>query len=192
VFPWRDTRDPYAVLIGEVLLQRTRGENVVAVFEEFVRRWPDASSLSRARETSIATVIHSLGLPKRAILLKHLGKALSDQGTIPTDPADLIRLPGVGRYAANAVPVFAIGRNLPLVDWVIARVLRRYFGLRSDSRPNADAELWELAARLVTTGRARQLWLGTLDFAASVCRPRPLCESCPLAPTCSYFATVGR
>jgi A/G-specific adenine glycosylase len=189
-FPWREQRDPYAVLIGEILLQRTRGEQVVPVYQEFLRRWPTPDRLARARESSLARVIRPLGLAKRARTLKRLGRALAQPERVPTDPNLLERLPGVGPYAAHAVPIFAAGRNLPLVDWVIARVFRRYFGLPSERRPGTDPQLWELADRLAKPGRARQLWLGTLDFAAAICRPRPLCENCPLSPTCRYFASV--
>lgn len=187
-FPWRRRRDAYAVLVGEVLLQRTRGELVVPVFEEFVRRWPQPEDLARARLSSIASVIRPLGLAKRAPILKELGRELTRRGAIPADPDDLLELPGVGPYAAHAVPVFTRGRNLPVVDWVIARVLRRYFGLASDRRPNADPQLWDLAADLAERGKARELWLGTLDFAAAVCKPQPLCRTCPLASSCQYFA----
>ncbi len=187
-FPWRQTTDPYAVLIGEVLLQRTRGEHVVEVYRDFLDRWPDPGGLARARVSSISSVIRPLGLAKRAPMLKRLGKALVEYGgEVPVDPADLARLPGVGPYAAHSVPVFVLGRSLPVVDWVIARVLRRYFGLPEGKRPNADPALWQLAARLAKPGKARELWLGTLDFASSICKPRPLCPTCPLNADCAYY-----
>lgn len=185
-FPWRSRRDPYAVLIGEVLLQRTRGEHAVRVYLDFVRRWPTPERLARARVPTIERVIRPLGLVKRAAILSRLGKAIVAADGVPADPADLARLPGVGPYAAHSVPVFAGERNLPVVDWVIGRVLRRYFGLAVGRRPNHDPELWELAARLAAPGSARTLWLGTLDFAAAVCKPRPLCQECPLRQSCQH------
>lgn len=184
-FPWRESTDPYEVLIGEVLLQRTRGEHVVSVYQEFLRRWPDAGALASAREESIARVIHPLGLPKRAPILQQLGQAIAERGDVPRTPAELDPLPGVGRYGAHAVPVFALHRNLPLVDWVIARVLRRYFGLADGGRPNTDAELWDRAEQLARRRRARELWLGVLDFADAVCKPRPRCGECPLRRSCA-------
>ena len=187
-FPWRDKADLYSVVVGEVLLQRTRGEHVVDVYDSFLRRWPDAEALAKARVTSIANVIRPLGLSKRASILKQLGVALVERGSVPADPDELIELPGLGPYAAHSVPIFAGGKNLPLVDWVIARVLRRYFGFPEGRRPNADPDLWALATRLVRSGRARDLWLGTLDFGARVCSPRPKCPVCPLNPSCSLFA----
>jgi A/G-specific adenine glycosylase len=185
-FPWRRRDDRYAVLIGEVLLQRTRGEAVAGVFDTFLRRWPTPERLGRARPAAVAAVIRPLGLSKRAPLLVRLGRALSRRGSVPADPDELVALPGVGPYVAHAVPVFADGRNLPVVDWVVARVLRRYFGLPGGRRPNADPELWRLAAELARPGKARELWLGTLDLAAAVCKPRPLCEACPLRRACRY------
>jgi A/G-specific adenine glycosylase len=187
VFPWRETRDPYEVLVGEVLLQRTRGEPAIEVYRRFLDRWPDERALARARTSSIASVIRPLGLVKRARMLKALGAALVELGRVPQEPEELLRLPGVGPYAAHSVPVFAAGRDLPVVDWVIARVLCRYFGLPSGKRPNTDGQLWELAAQLAAKGKARELWLGTLDFAAAVCKPHPLCERCPLQSDCSYY-----
>jgi A/G-specific adenine glycosylase len=187
-FPWRETRDLYAVLIGEVLLQRTRGENAVPVYEEFLRRWPNPDALAEASEASIVSLIRPLGLAKRGPILKRLGRALKHLGEVPADPDALAALPGVGPYVSHAVPVFALDKNLPVVDWVIARVLRRYFDLPSDKRPNVDHDLWSIAARLAQTGEARQLWLGTLDLAASTCKVKPLCQTCSLRSTCSYAA----
>ena len=188
-FPWRATRDPYAVLVGEILLQRTRGEHVTAVFETFLSRWPTPEELARARTTSIEAVIRPLGLPQRAPLLKRLGKALAEYGGVPERVEDLLAMPGVGPYAAHSVQVFARGKNLPVVDWVIARVLRRYFGLPLGTRPNADPQLWALAENLSRPGRARDLWLATLDFAASVCKPRPACPTCPLRSDCVFASS---
>lgn len=185
-FPWRNTDDPYRVLIGEVFLQRTRGAQVVPVYERFIARWPSPEKLGRARLESIASVMKPLGLVKRASMVKALGRTLSAKGSVPLDPAELIHMPGVGPYISHAVPVFAAGRDLPLVDWVIARVLRRYFGLEDGKVPNADDALWDLAGRLARTGDARRLWLGTLDIAHAVCRPRPLCSECPLSVGCRF------
>lgn len=189
-FPWRGTSDPYAVLVGEVLLQRTRGENAVPVYARFLDRFPDIASLSTADVGEIAAVIRPLGLVKRAEMLSLLGKALAEAGGVPRRPDVLIAFPGVGRYAAYSVQVYARRRNLPVVDWVVARVLQRYFGLPDGSRPNADEPLWELAAQLANLGRARDLWFATFDLAAAVCRPRPLCEKCPLRTTCFHALSM--
>ncbi len=193
-FPWRQTTDPYEVLVGEVLLQRTRGEHVLPVYGEFLRRWPNPERLGKARQATISRVIRPLGLAKRAQQISQLGRAIAELGRVPETPQELERLPGIGPYGAHAVPIFAYGRSLPLIDWVIARVLRRYFGLDDGQRPNTDRALWTLAEQLARQGRATQLWLGTLDFAAAVCKPRPQCVVCPLADTCAsppWVAATG-
>lgn len=190
-FPWRESFDPYAVLVGEVLLQRTRAEHAPDVYRRFMARWPCPRSLAASEVEDIEDVITPLGLRKRATVLHRLGRQVAELGGVPLRPEELLELAGVGPYAAHAVPVFARNRNLPLVDWVIARVLRRYFGLAGGRRPNADRELWALAETVVESGRARDVWLGTLDLAALVCKKRPLCSECPLESTCR-FATKRR
>lgn len=154
------------------------------VFRDFIRRWASPARLSAAREQTIARVIRPLGLAKRAPIIKRLSKELIAHGKVPTTPEELLDLPGVGPYAAHAVPVFARDEELPVVDWVIARVLRRYFGLPEGGRPNQDRELWDRARRLIRNRSAREVWLGILDFAAEVCKPRPRCEVCPLNRSC--------
>jgi A/G-specific adenine glycosylase len=186
-FPWREQTDTYRVLVGEILLQRTRGEHVVEAYQRFVERWPRPEALAKANRSQIKAVIRPLGLARRAQLLKRLGQELTTLGEVPRSPEALLNLSSVGPYAAHAVPVFALRRNLPLVDWVIARVMRRYFGLPEGQRPNGDEELWDQASRLIESGRARDVWLGTLDFAAAVCKPRPRCPECPLRTDCAFF-----
>lgn len=185
-FPWRESADPYAVLVGEVLLQRTRAEHAPAVFRRFLCRWPDANALAAAAPSEIEAVIGTLGLRKRAVMLQRLGESLAEMADVPLEPDRLMSLPGVGPYTAHAVPIFARNRSLPLVDWVISRVLCRYFGLAEGRRPNSDPELWALAATIAKPGRAREVWFGTLDLAACVCKKRPLCDRCPLNPGCEY------
>src|SRR5687767_2706579 len=92
-FPWRETSDPYRVLIGEMLLQRTRGEHVVDVYDSFLLRWPTHEHFARARESTIAHVVYPLGLSKRAPILYKLGRALGARGGVPTVPETLIQLP---------------------------------------------------------------------------------------------------
>jgi A/G-specific adenine glycosylase len=191
-FPWRRTRSPYRVLLGELLLQRTRGENVVPVYHAALEKWPTVYDLAKARTSSIAKILRPLGLAKRAPLITALARTVVTEfhGRIPNNIQDLQRLPGVGPYSSHAVQVFARGEDLPLVDWVIARVLRRYFGLSGMTRPNADKELWILAGDIAKQGKARATWLGTLDFAAIVCAPRPRCPTCALRTSCAYFGNT--
>ena len=188
-FPWRYSTDPYAVLVGEILLQRTSGSHVSQVFERFVNRWPTPHDLGIADEEELACVLRPLGRAKRMPLLLEMGRAVDSLGEVPLSPEALNKLPGVGRYTAHAVPIFTANRDLPLADWVIARILRRYFGLAGTGRPNADEKLWALATEIARVGRAREVWIGTLDLAAKFCRSKPRCAACPLEGTCCYART---
>ncbi len=110
-YPWRSEKNQFHALIAEVLLQRTRAEQVIPSFQEFKKRFPAARDLGRATESSIRTIIKPLGLPWRAKFLKRLGQELADQNKIPSEPGELEGLPGIGPYAANAYVSFHGGRR---------------------------------------------------------------------------------
>jgi A/G-specific adenine glycosylase len=191
-FPWRETDDPWRVLVAEVLLQRSRGKTVAKVYEELFRRWPDAAALSRARESSIASVIRPLGLVRRASSLRTMAREVALLEGVPSDSVGLLALPGVGRYAANATLVVAFGKRAAVVDGVTARVYRRYLGLPSDLPATADPELWEMVDQATPRGAARDWNWAVLDLAAEVCRPaRPRCGGCPLVERCAYASEVA-
>ena len=186
-FPWRETSDPFRILVAEVLLQRSRGKTVAAVYEELFRRWPDADALSRARTSSIASVIRPLGLVKRAETLKSLAGEVVQLGSVPDTLDGLLALPGVGRYAASATLAVGFGKRAPVVDGVTARVYRRYFGLEGDGSASADTELWQLVERATPQTHVRQWNWAVLDLAAKICLPKvPRCSECPLETHCAW------
>jgi len=186
-FPWRETPDPWRVLVAEVMLQRSRGSTVAKVYEAFFRRWPDVESLARARASTIADVVRPLGLVRRAGTLRTLAAEVVTQGRVPDSLDALIALPGVGRYAASATMAVAFGMPVPTVDGVTARVYRRYFGLEASKPPSVDTELWAVVEE-VTPGRSVREWnWAVLDLAATVCLPaKPKCPDCPLKDRCRW------
>lgn len=186
-FPWRETREPFRILVAEVLLQRSRGKTVAMVFEELFDRWPDADALSRARVDSIRAVIRPIGLTSRAATLRALAAAIVERGGVPRTYDGLLELPGVGRYATSATLTTAFGVRTGTVDGVSARVYRRFFGLDAAGPASNDRALWELVAD-VTPARDVRAWnWAVLDLAATVCLPaRPRCEECPLRTTCTF------
>lgn len=191
-FPWRETADPWRVLVAEVLLQRSRGKTVAKVFEVLFRRWPDAQAMSRARESSIAAVIRPLGLVRRAESLRAMAREVDVRGGVPRTERELLELPGVGRYAANATLAVAFGVRAPVVDGVTARVYRRYLGLASRSPASADRELWVAATAASPSKQVREWNWAVLDLAAEVCLPaRPRCSECPLVSRCAYAARAA-
>jgi A/G-specific adenine glycosylase len=159
------------------------------VFEELFARWPSAEALSVASVEQVRRVIRPLGLVGRAATLSALAREVVRLGGVPSTVAALVRLPGVGAYAAAATASMAFSRAEPAVDGVSARVYKRYFGLGSALPPSQDRALWELVAEVSPRSSARVWNWAVLDLAAAVCLPKvPRCPSCPLSETCSRAA----
>ncbi len=186
-FPWRETDDPFRILVAEVLLQRSRGVTVAKVFERVFSRWPDAEHLARARVDSIESVIRPLGLVSRASKLRDLARSVVQIGSVPNSLEGLLALPGVGPYAAGATMAVAFGERSAVVDGVTARVYRRYFGLAADLPAVSDKDLWSLVTD-VTPKRSVKEWnWAVLDLAATTCLPKtPRCSACPLRAECAW------
>lgn len=185
-FPWRETDDPFRILVAEVLLQRSRAVTVAKAYERLFARWPDAEHLARARVDSIKSVILPLGLISRAAKLRELAGDIAERGGVPHSIEDLLALPGVGPYAAGATLAVAFNKRSAVVDGVTARVYRRYFGLAAGSPAVSDPELWSLVTE-VTPRRSVKEWnWAVLDLAATVCLPKvPRCSACPLEASCA-------
>jgi A/G-specific adenine glycosylase len=187
VFGWRTTDDPFRVLIAEVLLQRSRGSTATGVFDELFRRWEDPASLADASVEEITATIRPLGLVRRGASLKALAREIDARGSVPSTYDELVALPGVGPYAANATLAVAFGERAPVVDGVTARVYRRYFGLDAEAPASTDAELWQLVGRVTPRTQVREWNWAVLDLAALICLPkRPRCGECPLQPHCAW------
>jgi A/G-specific adenine glycosylase len=186
-FPWRETDDPFRILVAEVLLQRSRGKTVATIYHRLFERWPDAGALSRARVDSIVKVIRPLGLISRSATLKELARTVARLGAVPSTLEGLLGLPGVGPYAAGATLAVAFGKRAPVVDGVTARVYRRYFGLGSAVPASSDPELWRVVAETSPARKNKEWNWAVLDLASSVCLPKvPRCEECPLAAHCRW------
>jgi A/G-specific adenine glycosylase len=191
-FPWRETNDPFRILIAEVLLQRSRGKTVATVYERLFARWPTAEALARARVHSLGSVIRPLGLIKRAVTLKALAGAVAQRGGVPDSLGELLELPGVGDYAANATLVVAFQQRAHVVDGVSARVYRRYFELPGTGPASSDGQLWRAVSQATPRQRVREWNWAVLDLAASVCLPKvPRCSECPLESRCAWSKGVG-
>ena len=187
-YPWRETPDPYRVLIAEMLLQQTDAPKVVPVYSAFVERFPTIACLAQSDIAEVAELLAPLGLNYRAQRLMSIAqRILADfRGQVPSSEAQLLRLPGVGRYIARSVCAAAFGQHKGVLDTNIIRILSRCFGIRSSrARAREDSELWDLLNRLVPprTIAAPSHWnWALLDFAASVCTHfSPDCSCCPVA-----------
>lgn len=185
-FPWRETSDPFRVLVAEMLLQKTDAKKMLPVYEELFLRYPTPSKLAAAREAEVETLIAPIGLRYRAVRLRAVAEFAATHG-LPNDEKTLLTIPGVGRYMARAVLCFAYGEPLGVLDSNVIRILDRVFGVQSKrKRPHTDPDLWAFADSLVPANDARNYNLGLLDLSAILCRPvRPHCENCPITE-CLY------
>lgn len=191
-FPWRSERDPYRILVAELMLRKTSAKQVARVYPVFAERYPTPQALHEADHRELIQLLRPLGIEySRARLMKRLAEVLAERygGRIPTERCELLKLPGVGDYTANAVMCFSFGEDLPAVDANFIRLVSRVFGVRSTkSRARCDPELWEFAGRLVPRGRGREFNYAVLDFARDVCTAgSPKCAVCPLTEMCWQF-----
>jgi A/G-specific adenine glycosylase len=186
--PWRGTRDPYAVLVSEVMLQQTQVKTVLRYFDAWMRRFPTLGALAAADEADVLHAWQGLGYYSRARRLQQAARAVVDRhgGRMPSTREELLALPGIGEYSAGAVSSIAFGLPEPLVDGNVVRVLTRLFGLRGDpGRAPLKARLWALARELVSGKRPGDFNQALMELGATVCTPRtPRCAECPVARAC--------
>ena len=190
--PWRRTRDPYAILVSEIMLQQTQVATVIPFYERWLARFPDFASLAGSEESDVLSVWQGLGYYSRARNLHRAAKTVVEKhgGEMPRDPALIRALPGIGRYTAGAVASFAFDLPEPLVDANVARVLARLLDLHTpiDSTAGQSA-LWETAIALVPQKGARIFNSAIMELGALVCTPRaPRCRECPIAKHCAAFS----
>jgi A/G-specific adenine glycosylase len=187
-YPWREPKEPWHGLIAEILLQRTRANNVVPVYEDFVNHFPSPSNLARASIEEVETVIYPLGLRWRAPLLKRLGEQLERiGGKIPTDLEGLRNLSGVGAYVASAWLSFHGGRRSTIVDANIVRFICRMTGRQMDGETRRKKWLVQTAESLTPKRAWKTYNYAILDFTMQICTTHPKCNLCPIGPkTCVY------
>ncbi|HUK12234.1 MAG TPA: NUDIX domain-containing protein [Thermoanaerobaculaceae bacterium] len=189
--PWRTAfpRDPYAVLVSEVMAQQTQIGRVAAAYSRFMQRFPTLESLAAAGEDEVVHAFSGLGYYRRARLLHAAARAVAVRGGWPTGPADLRALPGFGAYTSAAVAAFSFaGREAP-VDGNVARVAARVGGLplAMGSAPLLAAAR-EIAQRLFDEAGTPEVWEALMELGATVCTPAaPRCHACPLSAGCTGF-----
>lgn len=188
--PWRETRDPYAIWISETMLQQTQVATAIPYWTRWLERFPTIQTLADAPLDDVLKQWQGLGYYARARNLHRAAKILCEQyGCVfPTRFADVLALPGVGRYTAGAVCSIAYGQDVPIVDANVIRVLCRVFGIGGDPKSSAtQARLWELAESLIPAGQARDFNQGMMELGALVCTPAPRCPACPVQSLCAAY-----
>jgi A/G-specific adenine glycosylase len=185
--PWRRTRDPYAILVSEFMLQQTQVATVIPYYCKWMRRFPDFPALAATSEREVLHAWQGLGYYARARNLRATAKIVMQKhrGRLPRSLDAIRELPGIGRYTANAVATFAFNQSVPIVEANISRLLARLFNLRIplDTSPGREA-LWQRATELLPSRGARLHNSALMDLGALVCGLRPNCVVCPVRNFC--------
>ena len=191
-FPWRRTRDPYAILVSEVMLQQTQASRVAEAFPAFMDRFPTAADLAVAPSADLLAAWSGLGYNRRALALQRAAALIARSGW-PRDVDGLETLPGVGPYTARAVASLAFGVPTGVVDTNVRRWLIRRFGLAAAAPPTKLQELADGLATAGADGRTDAWTHASMEFGAAVCRSRaPRCDECPVAAGCPSRGVAAR
>ncbi|MBA3917872.1 MAG: hypothetical protein C0516_04705 [Gemmatimonas sp.] len=189
--PWRRTRDPYRILISELMLQQTQVSRVLDFYARFLDRFPTLDALAAARPQRVLDAWSGLGYYARARNLHALAREVhgNRDGVIPSEPEALRALPGIGAYTAGAVASFAYEKRAALVDTNVARVLQRYFAPELPLKSGAGLRrLWSIAQQLLPRTGALT-WThnqALMELGALVCSARaPQCPVCPVRRGCA-------
>ena len=198
--PWRRTRDPYAILVSELMLQQTQVSRVEPRWHQFLAQFPTLHTIATASITDVEEAWQGLGYYARARNLHRTARLVTRDGadaaaTLPGDAISLRTLPGIGRYTAGAVASFAYGQRTPLVDTNVARVLQRVFLPRAKRKVAAtENALWELAERSLPKTSAA-VWThnqALMEIGALVCTARVMrCGECPVRRVCATYAAAS-
>ena len=195
--PWRRTRDPWSVLVSEVMLQQTQVSRVKAYYERFLTAFPTVGALASASPNRVREQWDGLGYYRRAANLHALAQRVVEDhdGVIPDDGRRLQALPGVGRYTAGAVLCFAFEHRAPTVDTNIARVIRRAFHPRLGTTAKGRSQVWETATAMLPREGARA-WAfnqALMELGALICTARiARCPKCPVREVCATGRRTSR
>jgi A/G-specific adenine glycosylase len=186
--PWRRTRDPWRILVSEVMLQQIQVKRAVPFYEAFLERFATPRALAEAPLAEAIRVWGNLGRYRRIVSLHRTSRILMEEydGVVPSDPEVLVRLPGIGPYTAGAVACFAFEKDVAFVDTNVRRVLHRlFFGSEVPEPAAKEKQLLSIAETLIPSGRGWKWGQSVIEFGALHCTARkPLCESCPLSDLC--------
>lgn len=188
VYPWRLTRDPYRLLIAEVLLHRTRADQVFPVYKTFITQFPSPKEIALA-PLMVHGTLAPLGLRWRVDRLLEMNTQLLDRfgGIVPTDEEALLTLSGVGPYIAAAVECFSLNSAKVILDTNTVRILGRLFCLRITDGSRRSQKFRNLMEKILDEVRPREFNFALLDLGALICTSRnPLCDRCPVQAYCCY------
>ena len=191
--PWRETRDPYAIWVSEIMLQQTQVATVIPYYQKFLKSFPTVRHLAKADLSKVLKVWEGLGYYSRARNLHRASQILLShfRGKTPDNLKDLLALPGIGKYTAGAILSIAFNKEAPILDGNVKRVLSRLFSVSGNPvRGKIEGLLWHLSESLIPKGFASPFNQGLMDLGSMVCTPKdPQCSRCPLHRHCKAKAS---
>ncbi len=179
-FPWRNTKNFWHALVAEIMLQRTKAEQVMPVFNEFCLKYKTPSDYVREQNCKM---FERLGLKWRAKELYRLAEILAERG-IPSKKEELIKLPGVGEYIASAFRSLHLDQFDVIIDSNVVRLYGRYYGFRTDGETRRKKWFKEIAELITPKKEFRDYNYGLIDFTRTICKQRPICSRCSLFSFC--------
>ncbi|MBA5865881.1 MAG: A/G-specific adenine glycosylase [Nitrospira sp. CR1.3] len=187
--PWRNTSNPYHILVSEVMLQQTQVDRVIPKYHEFLDRYPSFEDLAEAPVKEVKNTWYPLGYNIRPLRLHSIAceTVARYDGKLPRGAEDLLSFKGIGRYTAGAIRSFAFNEDAPILDTNVMRVLHRIFIAKGDPKTQ-KARLWELSEALIPPGKGYDFNQALMDFGAMSCTARnPSCRPCPMKSICKTY-----
>lgn len=191
--PWRHTRDPYAILVSEIMLQQTQVDRVLPYWHAWMERWPNARALADAPVAEVIRAWKGLGYNRRAVNLQRAAQAVVDAGgKFPETVEGLLELPGIGPYTAGAIACFAYEQDVAFIDTNMRRVLHRIFvGVDVPKPTIPDKQVLEIAIEAIPEGQGWTWNQAIMEFGAIHCTARkPMCLTCPVQQQCAAFPEI--
>jgi A/G-specific adenine glycosylase len=190
-YPWRNTKNPYKILVSEFLLQKTNADLALTAYKSLVKDYPNPKFLANARIDKLKRLVSPIGLSYRAERLITTAKQLVYEfnGQVPGDRQNLLKLYGVGLYISSAVLCFAYNKRIAIIDTNTIRIFSRAFGIKSHlKRPRTDKNLERQVELFLPIKNVNEFNYALLDFGATICTAKhPKCAECPLNTLCNYY-----
>ena len=194
-FLWRETKDPYRILVSEFMLHRTRAIQVEPVYVDFINEYPSLEEFSKSNQREIKERLNTLGLTWRTEnLINAMREIHNKYGSVPDDLDKLLNIHGIGQYIAGATVCFSSNQNVSLVDTNTLRVIGRYFGFTFDEKSRKKKETVYIIGKVTESKKPRTLYYAIIDLAHTICKLRdPECFRCPLMNKgCRYTTAISK
>lgn len=190
-FPWRHTKDPYAIWISEIMLQQTTTEAVIPYYIRFLERFPTIKDLADANEEEVYKYWEGLGYYRRAKHLRLSAQMIMEKydGHFPIDYQDVLSLKGIGLYSAGAICSIAYGMEVPAVDGNVLRIMARQYAIKENiALTKTQKNIYLIVESLIQGHDASSFNQGLMDLGATICRPKnPMCHLCPIQSSCLAY-----